>query len=93
MERRLGPSATTFGDRRTGGDRRVRAERRAGEDRRRALHGEGYWNSYRFLAATFAAQILGQGNPSREKPAEAGSAYEPVYSRLPLRPLFVDRSV
>ncbi len=74
-------------------DRRAGADRRTGTDRRSASRHDGAWSSYRFLAATFAAQILGQGNPSREKPASPGHVYAPVYSRLPLRPLFVDKSI
>jgi hypothetical protein len=93
MDRRFASSPYASSDRRSGVDRRGRTERRSGSERRGAHYGDGPWNSYRFLAATFAAQILGQGNPSREKPAGTDAAYEPVFARLPLRPLFFDRSV
>ena len=91
MDRRIAPPAYASSDRRSGA--RARTERRSGADRRSAPRADGHWSSYRYLAATFAAQILGQGNPSRERPAGTEQSYAPVYSRLPLRPLFIDRSV
>jgi len=93
MDRRSAQPSFASSDRRSGSDRRGRTDRRSGVDRRAGPRSEGYWSSYRFLAATFAAQILGQGNPSREAPQSADRSYAPVYSRLPLRPLFIDRSV